>query len=82
MTAYQKFFEESVNNLSKQINKKMQDNNTLKSNFLEPHHRLVTVVNVHRYLFAWRYGGHFHHSEISAERQNNCSPLFSLKTDA
>lgn len=58
-TTYKKFFDESVRNLDKNINKKLKDSNTLKSNVVNPHYRAVTLTNIPRLTFAYKYGKNF-----------------------
>ena len=77
----EKVFKESVANLRKMVVKKVKDNNNIKSNYIEPHHRLCTIPNVHRWWFAKLYGGHFYKNEFDRGTSTKTnSPLFTLYT--
>ena len=61
---YERLFISSVENVEKRIVKKLKDNNNLKSNAANPHHKLVSLSDISRHCFAFLLGRKFQKDEI------------------
>ena len=58
------YYENIFHHINKQVVKKLKDNNRLRSNAENPHHRIVTLYNIPKLPFAWLFGTHFRHDDV------------------
>ena len=78
---YERLFKNSVSNLEKNVVKKIKDNNTIKSDLANPHHRVISLPNIPRHAFAFKYGSRFfgRDEKMSSPTEKN-SPMFGVHT--
>ena len=78
---YERLFHSSVENVNKRKVKKLKDNNNLKSNAANPHHKLVSLSDISRNCFAFLLGRKFNKDEIvTNSEEKHTTKIFQINT--
>ena len=78
MAMNETFFKNCCSNVEKQVNERLADHNTLKSNVTNPHSRSLTLCNIPRLAFAYRYGCSFLQEERHGVGNEIVSPICTI----
>ena len=74
------FYRDQVSNLEKSVTKKIMEMNKMASNLNDPHRRIASYSDIHRFVFAGAFGKRFLPEEKSmlGISLKNSSPLFNI----